>query len=84
MAPYAVYLHLELLEVIPKRGAQQQKILHFIRSLSEGPFTEGDYTDKDKTGRTRQIKIVDDYAITYWVDHPAKSVIVVDITLADE
>ncbi len=83
MAPYAVYLHLELLEVIPKRGAQQQKIIRFIQSLSENPFTEGHYTDTDKTGRIRQIKIVGDYAITYWVDHPAKAVIVVDIALAD-
>jgi mRNA-degrading endonuclease RelE of RelBE toxin-antitoxin system len=83
MAPYAVYLHFELLEVIPKRGAQQQKILRFLRSLSESPFTEGDFTDKDKTGRTRQIKIVGDYAITYWMDHPAKAVIIVDIALAD-
>jgi mRNA-degrading endonuclease RelE of RelBE toxin-antitoxin system len=84
MAPYAVYLHFELLEVIPKRGAQQQKILHFIQSLSENPFMEGDFTDKDKIGRTRQIKIAGDYAITYWVDHPAKAVIVVDVALADQ
>jgi mRNA-degrading endonuclease RelE of RelBE toxin-antitoxin system len=83
MASYAVYLHFELLEAIPKRGAQQQKILRFIRTLSEDPFAEGDYTDKDKTLRTRQIKIIGDYAITYWADHPSKAVIIVDIALAD-
>jgi mRNA-degrading endonuclease RelE of RelBE toxin-antitoxin system len=83
MATYAVYLHLELLEVMPKRGVQQQRILRFIQSLSENPFAEGDYVDKDKTSRTRQIKIVGDYAITYWADHAAKTVIVVDIAIAD-
>jgi hypothetical protein len=83
MATYAVYLHFELLEVMPKRGTQQQKILRFIQTLSENPFIEGDFTDKDKTSRTRQIKIVGDYAITYWADHAIKAVIVVDVALAD-
>ena len=83
MARYAVYLHFELLAVVPKRGAQQRKILRFIQSLAENPVAEGDFTDKDETFRTRQIKIVGDYAITYWTDHPAKTVMVVDISLAD-
>lgn len=83
MPPYAVYLHFELLEVIPKRGAQRENILHFIQSLSQDPFAEGDYADKDKIGRTRHIKIAGDYAITYWVDHPAKAVIILDIAIAD-
>jgi hypothetical protein len=84
MARYAVYLHFELLEVVPKRGAQQQKILRFIRSLAENPFVEGDFTDKDETFRTRQIKIIGDYAVTYWADHPAKTVMIVDVALADK
>jgi len=83
MARYAVYLHFELLEVVPKRGAQQKKILGFIQSLAENPFDKGDFTDKDETFRTRQIKIVGDYAITYWADHPAKIMMIVDISLAD-
>jgi hypothetical protein len=83
MARYAVYLHFELLAVVPKRGAQQQKILRFIQSLAENPFAEGDFMDKDETFRTRQIKIVGDYAVTYWADHPAKAVMVADIALAD-
>jgi hypothetical protein len=84
MARYAVYLHFELLAVVPKRGAQQGKILNFIQSLAEKPFVQGDFTDKDETLRTRQIKIIGDYAITYWADHPAKTVMIVDVALADK
>ena len=83
MVRYTVYLHLELLEVVPKRGAQQQKILRYIQSLAENPSAKGDFTDQDETFRTREIKIIGDYAITYWADHPAKIVMVVDIALAD-
>jgi len=83
MARYAIYLHFELLEVIPRRGTQQQKLFRFMQSLAENPFVEGDFTDQDETLRTRQIKIIGDHAITYWVDHPAKTVMVVDICPAD-
>ena len=84
MARYAVYLHFELLDIVPKRGRQQQKILRFIQSLAENPFTEGDFTDKDESLLQRQIKIIGDYAITYRADHPAKSVLVMDISPADQ
>lgn len=80
---YAVYLHFELLEVVPHRGLQRQKIFRFIQSLAENPFTEGDFTDKDETSQRRQIKIIGDHAITYWADHPVKTVMVVDIARAD-
>jgi mRNA-degrading endonuclease RelE of RelBE toxin-antitoxin system len=84
MSRYAVYLHLELLEVVPKRGSQHQKILRFVQSLADNPFTKGDFTDKDDSLRQREIKIIGDYAIVYQVDHPAKIVMVVDISLADQ
>jgi hypothetical protein len=80
---YAVYLHLDLLEALPKRSHQGQRILRFVRSLAEDPFTDGDFSEKDESLRSLQIKIVGDYAITYWVDHPVKCVMIVDICVAD-
>jgi len=80
---YAVYLHFELLEAIPKGGVHGRRILKFIESLAENPFAEGDFTQKDESLRLLQIKIVGDYAVTYWVDHPVKSVMVLSICIAD-
>lgn len=57
--------------------------MEFIHGLRERPRTPGDYTDKDASLQIRQIKIVGDYAITYWLDDPVKSVMVVDVRLAD-
>jgi hypothetical protein len=82
-ARYAVYLHLEILEAIPKRGTQERRILNFIRSLADNPFIEGDFTEKDASLQTLQIKIIGDYAITYWVDHPVKCVMIVNVCIAD-
>lgn len=83
MDRYEVYLHIGLLDDVPKSGAQRKSIMNFIYGLGDQPRTEGDYTDKDSSLRIRQIKIVGDYAITYWLDDPVKSVMVVDVRPAD-
>ncbi len=83
MEAYQVYLNIGLLETVPKSGPQRANIMQFIYSLRERPRTEGDYTDKDASWRIRQIKVVGDYAITYWLDDPVKTVMVVDVRLAD-
>ena len=57
--------------------------MQFIYGLRERPRSKGDYTDKDASFRIRQIKVVGDYAITYWLDDPVKAVMVVDVRLVD-
>lgn len=57
--------------------------MDFIRSLRDHPDTLGDFTDRDTTQRTRQIKIIGDHAITYWHDAPVHVVMVVDIRHAN-
>ena len=84
MPRHEVYLHLGLLDVVPKSGPQRTKILNFIRSLRDQPDTLGDFTDKDASLRERQIKVIGDYAITFWLDAPVKIVMVVDIRPADK
>ena len=84
MRPHEVYLHLDLLEAVPKSGLQRRKIMEFIRSLREHPETRGDFTDTETSRRERQIKVIGDYAITYWLDAPVRIVMIVDISLADQ
>jgi len=57
--------------------------MEFIRSLRDHPDTPGDFTDTDATLRRCQIKVIGDYAITYWLDAPVRTVMVVDISLAE-
>ncbi len=84
MRPHEVYLHLGVLDAVPKSGDQRRKIMDFIRSLRERPGTPGDYTDRDSSLRDRQIKIVGDHAVTFWLDAPVSIVMVVDVRLADK
>jgi hypothetical protein len=83
MEGYRVYLHLDLIEALPGQSRQKRRILAFLRWLEQRPFAPGDFTDRDASLRVREIKIIGDYAVTYWADHPAKAVMVVDIQKAD-
>ena len=83
MEPYRVYIHVDLLEVVPVKGAQRRMIMEFVRSLADSPDSRGEYTDRDSTDRERQIKIIGKFAVTYWTDEAVKSVMVVDIQPAD-
>lgn len=84
MEGYRVYLHLDLLEAMPKQRVARERILRFLRTLGADPFTAGDFSQQDKSLRTQQVKILGDHAITWWVAHPDKTVIIVDISLADQ
>ena len=77
-------MHLGLLDAVPKSGIQRRKIMDFIYSLREHPDTPVDFTDKDASLRERQIKIVGDFAVTYWLDGPVRVVMVVDVQPADK
>ena len=57
--------------------------MDFIYHLRDQPDARGDFTDKDASLRERQIKVVGDYAITFWLDAPVKIVMVVDLRPAD-
>ena len=83
MRPHEVYMHLCLLDCVPTRGPQRRQIMDFIYGLRKHPDTRGDFTDKDASLRERQIKIVGDYAITFWLDAPVRIVMVVDVGPAD-
>ena len=83
MDKYRVYLHLDLLDALPKSSKQRRELFKFLRSLEQSPSAPGDFTDKDDTLRTREIKIIGDYAVTYWTDYPVKVVMVVDVSKAD-
>lgn len=80
---YEVYMHIALLDSVPKSGVQRRKVLDFIYSLRKYPGTLGDFIDKDVSSRERQIKIIGDYAVTFWLDSPVKIIMVVKVCLAD-
>ena len=56
----------------------------FIESLGLDPFPEGDYKEKDPSGRYIEIKILGRHALFFWADHPVSEVKVVARGKADK
>lgn len=83
MESYRVFLHLDLLEAIPTKGRQKERIMEFVRLLAREPQTPGDYSYHDESQREQQVEIVGDYAVTYWVDEPVKTLMIVGARHAD-
>ena len=65
MEPYSVFIHVDLLDCVPRRGKHRQRIMAFVRSLAENPNTSGDFRDRDADLRDKEVKIVGDYAVTF-------------------
>ena len=83
LQPYKVLVTIEVLQIERPNKGERHRILAFIESLANNPERIGDYTEYDDASRPVQIKIVGDYALTYWVDHAVKEVKVTKIEKAD-
>jgi len=51
----------------------------FFSQLAAAPFTRGDYQQTDAQGRRAEVVLHDDWLITFWPDHAAKIVHIVDV-----
>ncbi|MEP6664052.1 MAG: hypothetical protein ABJC04_10345 [Verrucomicrobiota bacterium] len=83
MAPYKVLISIEILQLDRPTPGQRQKILTFLEGLAHDPNRKGDYEERDEVGRPVQIKIVGDFALTFWADHAVKEVKITRIEKAD-
>ncbi len=85
MISYEIFLRTEAIDALRMiRAAPRRQLAGFIDSLSTNPFAEGDYAMRDSTEREVQIKILNAYAITFWSDHAAKEIKILDIRPADQ
>lgn len=84
MRACAVFINEQAIASAPRSGVQRENVMGFIRSLAENPYTVGDFTERDETGRQIQVKVIGRYAITFWADHAVSEIKVTHIKLADK
>lgn len=84
MKPYRIYLRLDVVQAMEALSrAQSAPMGRFIDFLAAAPFTAGDYTERDETGRSIQVKVIGRFAVAYWSDHAVQEVRIVEIVAAD-
>ena len=84
MDDYRVLVSKELLRDPRPRSRDRSRILDFIDSLAVDSHQTGDYEEPDNDGRPVQIKIIGDYALTFWADHVVKEVKITHFERADQ
>jgi len=62
------------------RGKERQQVLSFIDALPFSPDVEGDFSEKDETGRLIQVKVIGRSSVVYWHDSPVREVRIIRIT----
>ena len=83
LSPYRVLISIEVLQLHRPSRQSRDRILSFLESLAGNPNQTGDYAERDDTGRSVHIKIIGDYALTYFADHAVKEVKVTKVETAN-
>jgi mRNA-degrading endonuclease RelE of RelBE toxin-antitoxin system len=82
--PYRLLISIEVIEFLERLPSRTQKVLrNGIARIGLDPLGRSDAEDHDEVGRILQIAIVNDYALTYWVDDADRQVKILDVHAAD-
>ena len=82
--PYQVWLRqaaYDYLDTLPE--SERQRLLIWIERLGQQPHRAGDFTEHAAGGRERQVAIVGEHAVGWWVDGAVCEVKVEAIRSAD-
>jgi hypothetical protein len=71
----------EFILTLPKR--RQRRVMDRTYELARDPFLESDYRIADTTGRMLDHLLIDGVVFSYWVDHPARLVMITEIEDAE-
>ena len=80
---YRVSIDFEALDFLPRSGKRRESVLLFIGDLATSAHLGGDFRIKDpESQRYYEVSIVAGFSLTWWIDSPVNTVIVVEIQTA--
>ncbi len=65
--------------LLAARRRERAEIMQWVLTLAAAPFTMGDLTERDDTGRTLQALALNDHVLTYWADHAVRELWIVKL-----
>lgn len=80
MKPYAVFVQSEVMNQLIQMSAVRRRALsRFLEQLSTDPFLRGEFPVKDVRDRDAEVKLVGSYLVTFYADHAAREIQVLDL-----
>jgi len=78
VAAYSVILHPQAWATLSTiSGTRRRQLLAVLDQLMADPFRQGTFRQRDQSGRTNEIALLDDWLVTYWVDHAVREIRVI-------
>ena len=81
---YEVYLRREVFEFLRRcRRDEREPLLTLLGALGRDPYRQGDFTERDRSGRDIEVLVFHRFAILYWADHAVKELKITEVRYAD-
>ncbi len=84
MPDYGYLLDGDCVPAFAGAGRERRKLLSWFEEIAHNPFQTGDYEELTPAGRRVQVLLKEDWLISFWTDHPAKRVWIVELTRVAE
>lgn len=80
MAAHEVILHERAWAVLAAtRGTETRRLLARLAELKAQPFRQGDFQQRDASGRIDEVILLGDWLVTFWSAHAVAHIHVVDL-----
>jgi hypothetical protein len=77
---YAMVLNQGAVMRLVGASRREQRILaDTMEALKADPFCVGDFQERDTKDRINEVTLVGDWLITYWSDHAARKIRIIEI-----
>lgn len=77
---YRAVFSADAAEFLPRLSRRRQlKLIRLAQRLAEQPFVRPDYSIADEGGRELDHLLVEDFVFSYWLDHAARELRIVEI-----
>ena len=63
--------------LLNRNASDRRKAIQYFDNLADNPTQEGDFQERGESGRIYEVKIFENFIITYWADHSSKELRIV-------
>ena len=80
MRTYEVILHEKAWAALAAtKGAERRRVLALLDGVKVEPFRSGDFQQRDTSGRCNEVLLFGDWLVTFWSDHAASEIHVLNL-----
>ncbi len=85
MQAYEVILHERAWAALAAtKGAERKRLLVLLDDVKAAPFRRGDFQQRDASGRVNEVVLLDAWLVTFWSDHAATQIYVVNLERVED